>query len=119
MKILTTLAALLCCAHFTHAQIKKPVLNDSSVYPAQPLLLQERVIGKTPYGTVYALPQDNMPVVAADSNLVKQIPNGFKGTKKRVIPNPMYPNRNYRPFVIPDSTKRKLIITPDKKQKRN
>jgi hypothetical protein len=121
MKILAVITTLLCCASLVNGQIKKPVLNDSSIYPVQPLLLQERIIGKSPYGTVYALPQDNMPVVVADSNLVKQMPSISGRPMKRTMPNPMYPYRRFKPVIIPDSLKGKpfVIPVPNEKPKKN
>lgn len=109
--------ALLLCSFAAFGQTKRSVLNDSSIHPAQPLLLRERIIGKSPYGTVYALPQDNMPVVAVDSNLVKKMPNGFRGPMVRTMPNPMYPNRKFKSIIIPDSLKGKPFVIPVPKEK--
>ncbi|MBX9782542.1 MAG: hypothetical protein K2X48_04525 [Chitinophagaceae bacterium] len=112
MKPLFIISALLILSLSAVSQNKRPVVNDSSIYPGQPLLLQERIVGKSPYGTVYLLPQDNMPVVVADSNLVKQMPNSFKGTMKGTMPNPYYPRRKLNPIIIPDSLKGKPFVIP-------
>jgi hypothetical protein len=117
MKSLTVTIALCLFASFTFGQIKRPVINDSSIFPVQPLLMQERILGKSPYGTIYALPQDNMPVVAADSNLVKQMPNGFSKPMFRTMPNPIYPYRRFKPVIIPDSLKGKSFVIPVPKEK--
>lgn len=77
------------------AQSSKQFVSDSSKpILQQQLLFQNRIIGKTNNGTIYALPQDNMPVLVPDSSFTSNMPNSSKVTTPGLqMPNPYYPGK--------------------------
>jgi hypothetical protein len=93
-KILFTLI-ILYSSHSLLAQSPKVFVSDSSKpIIQQQLLFQNRIIGKTEKGTVYALPQDNMPVLVPDSSFAQNIPNALKTEIPGLqMPNPFYPGK--------------------------
>ncbi len=97
MKKLIFTLLVFCFAQSLFAQADKLFIIDSSLPKfQQQLLFQNRIIGKTEKGTVYALPQDNMPVFVPDSSIALNIPNKLKGNKPgSTMPNPYYPNKPY------------------------
>lgn len=93
-KILFTLI-ILYSSQSLLAQSPKLFVSDSSKpIIQQQLLFQNRIIGKTPNGTVYALPQDNMPVLVPDSSFTSNMPNRLKTEALGLqMPNPYYPGK--------------------------
>ena len=81
-------------AQSAFAQTEKPIVLDSSAPRLQQqLLFPNRIINKTDKGTVYALPQDNMPVLVPDSTASK-MPVALKQIKPgATMPNPYYPEK--------------------------
>jgi hypothetical protein len=102
MKKLFFTAVAFCTIQLLFAQSPKSFVSDSSKpIIQQQLLFQNRIIGKTDKGTVYALPQDNMPVLVPDSSVTSNMPNRLKTeTPGLQMPNPYYPGKpqmNKRP----------------------
>ena len=95
-KLLITLVTF-CTAQSVFAQSDKLFVSDSSKpILQQQLLFPNRIIGKTNNGTVYALPQDNMPVFVPDSSFTSNMPvSGRTNPLSTVMPNPYYPKKNY------------------------
>ncbi|NCU03890.1 MAG: hypothetical protein GXC73_07875 [Chitinophagaceae bacterium] len=81
-------------AQSAFAQTEKPIVLDSSAPRLQQqLLFPNRIINKTDKGTVYALPQDNMPVLVPDSTASK-MPVALKSNQSHsMMPNPYYPRK--------------------------
>ncbi len=88
---------IFCGSQTLLAQSPKLFVSDSSKPNfQQQLLFPNRLIGKTDKGTVYALPQDNMPVLVPDSSIVSNMPvRGRTIPLGTVMPNPLYPKKNY------------------------
>jgi hypothetical protein len=86
---------ILCGSQTLLAQSPKLFVSDSSKpILQQQLLLQNRIIDKTDKGTVYALPQDNMPVLVPDSSITSNMPNRLKAEAPGLqMPNPYYPGK--------------------------
>lgn len=95
MKKLFFIVVAFCSIQSLLAQSPKLFVSDSSKpIIQQQLLFQNRIIGKTEKGTVYALPQDNMPVLVPDSSIVSNMPNKLKTeTPGLQMPNPYYPGK--------------------------
>jgi hypothetical protein len=95
MKKLFFTAVVFCSIQSLFAQSPKSFVSDSSKpIIQQQLLFQNRIIGKTDKGTVYALPQDNMPVLVPDSSVTSNMPNRLKTeTPGLQMPNPYYPGK--------------------------
>jgi hypothetical protein len=95
MKKLFFTAVVFCSIQSLFAQSPKLFVSDSSKpILQQQLLFQNRIIGKTDKGTVYALPQDNMPVLVPDSSITSNMPNKLTtGTPGLQMPNPYYPGK--------------------------
>ena len=93
-KLLFTLLVF-CSTQSLIAQSPKLFVSDSSKpILQQQLLFQNRIIGKTDKGTVYALPQDNMPVLVPDSSVTSNMPvSGQKIPLGTTMPNPFYPGK--------------------------
>jgi hypothetical protein len=95
MKKLFFTIVVLCSIQSLFAQSPKKFVSDSSkpIFQQQ-LLFQNRIIGKTEKGTVYALPQDNMPVLVPDSSITSNMPNRLKAEAPGLqMPNPYYPGK--------------------------
>lgn len=77
------------------AQTEKLIVQDSgSPKFQQQLLFPNRIINKTDKGTVYALPQDNMPVFVPDSSVTAKMPVALKNHQSgAMMPNPYYRNK--------------------------
>lgn len=101
MKKLLFAFFVLCGSQSLLAQSPKVFVSDSSKpIIQQQLLFQNRIIGKTLNGTVYALPQDNMPVLVPDSSFTSNMPNRLKTeTPGLQMPNPYYPYRPLKPVL--------------------
>lgn len=97
MKKLFFTVVVFCCTQSLLAQSPKVFVSDSSKpIIQQQLLFQNRIIAKTEKGTVYALPQDNMPVLVPDSSVTSNMPvSGRTIPLASVMPNPFYPKKNY------------------------
>ena len=95
MKKLFFTLVVFCSTQSLLAQSPKVFVSDSSKpIIQQQLLFQNRIIGKTEKGTVYALPQDNMPVLVSDSSLTSNMPNRLKTEAPGLqMPNPYYPGK--------------------------
>ncbi|HLP35300.1 hypothetical protein [Lacibacter sp.] len=95
MKKLFFTVVTFCSIQSLLAQSPKVFVSDSSKpIIQQQLLFQNRIIGKTEKGTVYALPQDNMPVLVPDSSFTSNMPNSLKTeTPGLSMPNPYYPGK--------------------------
>lgn len=95
MKKLFFTVVTFCSIQSLLAQSSKVFVSDSSKpIIQQQLLFQNRIIGKTEKGTVYALPQDNMPVLVPDSSIVSNMPNRLTTqTPGLQMPNPYYPGK--------------------------
>jgi hypothetical protein len=95
MKKLFFTVVAFCSIQSLLAQSPKVFVSDSSKpIIQQQLLFQNRIIAKTDKGTVYALPQDNMPVVVPDSSVRSNMPNSLKTeTLDLQMPNPFYPGK--------------------------
>lgn len=95
MKKLFFTVVAFCSIQSLLAQSPKVFVSDSSKpIIQQQLLFQNRIIAKTDKGTVYALPQDNMPVLVPDSSVTSNIPNKLKTeTPGLQMPNPYYPGK--------------------------
>lgn len=95
-KLLITLVTF-CTAQSVLAQSDKLFVSDSSKpILQQQLLFPNRIIGKTNNGTIYALPQDNMPVFVPDSSFTSNMPvSGRTNPLSTIMPNPYYPKKNY------------------------
>lgn len=95
MKKLFFTVVAFCSIQSLLAQSPKVFVSDSSKpVIQQQLLFQNRIIGKTEKGTVYALPQDNMPVLVPDSSIVSNMPNRLTTqTPGLQMPNPYYPGK--------------------------
>jgi len=95
MKKLFITVVIFCSTQLLLAQSPKVFVSDSSrPIIQQQLLFQNRIIAKTEKGTVYALPQDNMPVLVPDSSVTSNIPNKLKTeTPGLQMPNPYYPSK--------------------------
>lgn len=95
-KLLFTLI-ISCTTHALFAQEEKLLVIDSSKPTLQQqLLFPNRIIGKTNNGTIYALPQDNMPVFVPDNSFTSNMPvSGLTNPLGTVMPNPFYPKKNY------------------------
>ncbi|MEJ8842699.1 hypothetical protein WG954_09925 [Lacibacter sp. H375] len=95
MKKLFFIVVAFCSIQSLLAQSPKVFVSDSSKpIIQQQLLFQNRIIGKTEKGTVYALPQDNMPVLVPDSSVTSNMPNRLKTeTPGLQMPNPYYPGK--------------------------
>ena len=119
MKQVLGILFLFCGSQSLLAQAPKVFVSDSSKpVLQQQLLFQNRIIAKTDKGTVYALPQDNMPVLVPDSFLTSNMPNMFNRTSPSVqMPNPFYPgkpkakdfpptNKGYQYKPIPEPNKK-------------
>jgi hypothetical protein len=119
MKKLIITLFVSCISQCLLAQSTKAFISDSSKpIIQQQLLFQNRIIAKTDKGTVYALPQDNMPVLVPDSSVTSNMPNSLKATTPGLqMPNPYYPgkpevkklpptNKGYQYKPIPDIKKK-------------
>lgn len=119
MKKLFFTVVAFCSIQSLLAQSPKVFVSDSSKpIIQQQLLFQNRIIGKTDKGTVYALPQDNMPVLVPDSSVASNMPNKLtKETPGLQMPNPYYPgkpeikklpptNKGYQYKPLPDIKKK-------------
>jgi hypothetical protein len=119
MKKLIITLFVSCTSQCLLAQSPKAFISDSSKpIIQQQLLFQNRIIAKTDKGTVYALPQDNMPVLVPDSSVTSNMPNSLKATTPGLqMPNPYYPgkpevkklpptNKGYQYKPIPDIKKK-------------
>lgn len=97
MKKVLVILFLFCGSQSLLAQAPKVFVSDSSKpVLQQQLLFQNRIIAKTDKGTVYALPQDSMPVLVPDSSVASNMPvSGRKIPLASVMPNPFYPKKNY------------------------
>jgi len=95
MKRLFFTVVAFCSIHSLLAQSPKVFVSDSSKpIIQQQLLFQNRIIGKTEKGTVYALPQDHMPVLVPDRSITTNMPNKLKTeTPGLQMPNPYYPGK--------------------------
>jgi hypothetical protein len=95
-KLLFTLI-IICVAQFLRAQRPQLVLSDSSKpNMQQQLLFPDRIIGKTKNGTIYALPQDNMPVFVPDSSFTSNMPVSKSPLPyRRTMPNHFSPRNPY------------------------
>ena len=95
MKKLFFTVVVFCCTQSLLAQSPKVFVSDSSKpIIQQQLLFQNRIIGKNEKGTVYALLQDNMPVLVPDSSVTSNMPNRLKTeTPGLQMPNPYYPGK--------------------------
>ena len=63
-----------CTTQALFAQDEKLLVSDSSKpILQQQLLFPNRIIGKTNNGTIYALPQDHMPVFVPDSSFTSNM----------------------------------------------
>lgn len=95
MKKLLFLLFVLLCSQSLLAQSGKLLVSDSTKpVVQQQLLFQNRIIGKTDKGTVYALPQDNLPVLVPDSAVTSNMPvSGQKIPFDTKMPNPFYPGK--------------------------
>jgi hypothetical protein len=95
MKRLFFTVVAFCSIHSLLAQSPKVFVSDSSKpIIQQQLLFQNRIIGKTEKGTVYALPQDHMPVLVPDRSITSNMPNKLKTeTPGLQMPNPYYPGK--------------------------
>jgi hypothetical protein len=96
-KLLVTLI-IICVAQFLRAQTPQLVLSDSSKPNMQnQLLFPDRIIAKTKNGTIYALPQDNMPVFVPDSSFTSNMPvTNRKLPYHSTMPNSYSPRYQYR-----------------------
>lgn len=94
-KLLITLS-IFCTAQTLFAQSDKLFVSDSSSPKLQQqLLFPNRIIGKTNNGTIYALPQDNMPVFVPDSLFTSNMPvSGRTIPLGTLMPNHYYPYKN-------------------------
>jgi hypothetical protein len=117
-KFIFTLLVVL-CTQSLFAQSPKVFVSDSTKpVLQQQLLFQNRIIAKTEKETVYALPQDNMPVLVPDSSVTSNMPIALQSNRSRtVMPNPFYPvkpqikklpptNKGYQYKPIPDVKKK-------------
>ena len=95
MKKLFFTVVAFCSIQSLLAQSSKSFVSDSSKpIIQQQLLFQNRIISKTDKGTVYALPQDNMPVFVPDSSVTSNMPIALKEIKAgTTMPNPYYPGK--------------------------
>ncbi len=93
MKKTGLLIVFVFCIAAAIAQTPKLFITDSSLtVKQQQLLFQNRIIGKTSKGIIYALPQDGMPCLVADSSLVGKMPNALRKSQPgNNMPNPFYP----------------------------
>jgi hypothetical protein len=111
MKKLFFTVVAFCSIQSLLAQSPKVFVSDSSKpIIQQQLLFQNRIIAKTDKGTVYALPQDNMPVVVPDSSVRSNMPNASKEIKQiKIIPNPYYPYKPGRPILKQEIDSIKMV----------
>ena len=81
-------------AQSAFAQTEKPIVLDSSTPRfQQQLLFPNRIINKSDKGTVYALTQDNMPVLVPDSTASKMPVAPKSNQSHSTMPNPYYPGK--------------------------
>lgn len=117
MKKLLLPCILLCAAVGTKAQTVKVVINDTTQFVQQQLLLPNRVMGKTNKGTIYALPQDGMPCLVPDSSAWALMPNAKTGdVQSGVMPNPYKPNSLRNTFLESEGFTQMATPNPYKPQ---
>ncbi len=105
MKKLLMTFIIFCTTQALFAQEEKLFVSDSSKsILQQQLLFPNRIIGKTNNGTVYALPQDNMPVFVPDSSFTSNMPV----TNKTLPYQPTMPNHYSPRNTYPNNSTQKV-----------
>ena len=119
MKKVLVILFLFCGSQSLLAQSPKVFVSDSSKpVLQQQLLFQNRIIAKTDKGTVYALPQDNMPVLVPDSSVTSNMPIALKSDQSRTaMPNPFYPVKPQMKKLTPSNKGYQYKPLPDVKKK--